>query len=363
LIESSATGLAAMTQPWQFPLTKPRRLVPGDRVAVVTPGWGGPGAFLHRYRAGKEYLESAFGLDVVEMPNALRSPSWLEQNPKARADDLHAAFSDPEVKAVIASIGGEDTIRLIPHVDLAVIAGNPKILLGYSDVTILHFGCLKAGVGSFYGPMVMSGFAENCGMHKFAEDSIRAALFDPVPAGELRPNSQGWTVERLEWADPRSQAQARKLTPTDGPRLLQGQGRARGRLVGGCADSMEMLKATAWWPPLSLWRNAILFYETSEEVPPPEHVRRWLRNFGVQGILSEVSGFMFGRPGGQIEVAKHTDYERVVVEVMGEFAARAPVMANMDFGHTDPIMTLPYGAEAEIDCERGSVSILENVVV
>lgn len=149
---------------WQRPLVKPRALRPGDRVAIVSTSWGGPAVFPYRYEAGKRYLADAFGLAPVEMPHALREADWLDQNPQARAEDIHAAFSDPSIRGVIASIGGDDAIRLIRHIDLSLIADNPKVFLGYSDPTVLHFGCLKAGLCSFYGPTIMSGFAENGGM-------------------------------------------------------------------------------------------------------------------------------------------------------------------------------------------------------
>jgi hypothetical protein len=94
-----------------------------------------------RYEAGKSYLVTAFGLDVVEMPNALRDARFLYENPTARADDLMRAFADKSIAAIVASIGGDDAIRLMPHIDLGAIRDNPKILLGYSDPTVLHFGC------------------------------------------------------------------------------------------------------------------------------------------------------------------------------------------------------------------------------
>lgn len=152
---------------WRFPTVKPAHLEVGDRVAIVSPCWGGPSVFPHRYQAGRACLKQIFGLDVVEMPHALKPAAWIEANPQARADDLHQAFEDETIKGIIAAIGGDDAIRLIPHVDLSVLPRNPKIFMGYSDISVLHFGCLKAGISSFYGPTVMSGFAENCGMHAF----------------------------------------------------------------------------------------------------------------------------------------------------------------------------------------------------
>jgi len=345
---------------WQRPLVKPQALQPGDRVAVVSTSWGGPAAFPHRYEAGKRYLVDAFGLEVVEMPHALRDAAWIDKNPRARADDIHQAFADPSIRGVIASIGGDDAIRLIPHIELSVIANNPKVFLGYSDPTVLHFGCLKAGLVSFYGPTVMSGFAENGGMHAYAENALRKAIFQTTPIGEIEPNREGWTVEHLPWKDPENQGRRRKLTPSTGPRTLQGAGTVKGYPIGGCAEVLEMLKGSAWWPPVEYWDGAILFYETSEEAPAAEQVLRWLRNFAAQGILSRLSGIVLGRPGGQTDEAYRQEQERAVLRALGEAdLPHIPVLAELDFGHTDPIATLPYGVMAEIDCAQSRLSILE----
>src|SRR5687768_12744394 len=116
-------------------MKKPRHLQPGDKVAAVSLSWGGPAAVPGRYQAGKEQLEQEFHLHVVETTHALRSPEWLAKNPKARAEDLLEAFADPSIKAIISTIGGDDSVRLLPHLDLKVLRDNPKIFLGYSDTT------------------------------------------------------------------------------------------------------------------------------------------------------------------------------------------------------------------------------------
>ena len=121
-----------------------------------------------------------------------------------------------------------------------------------------------------------------------------------------------------------------------------------------------MLKSTPWWPPPAYWDNAILFYETSEEAPADEFVLRWLRNFAAQGILQRLSGLILACPGGDMNDARCESQKATVLKALDEVGLRdMPVLADLDFGHTDPILTLPYGASAEIDCESASVRILE----
>lgn len=349
--------------PWRRRLTKPRVLSAGDRVAIVTPSWGGPACFPHRFNAGMWVLAEEFGLDAVVMPNACKPADWLDRNPEARADDVMQAFADPSISAVIASIGGDDAVRLIPWLDPRVIAENPKAFIGYSDATVLHFACLKAGVTSFYGPTVMAGFAENGGMHELTKAALRRILFSTSAPGPLPRNTEGWTDERLDWADPVNQTRKRRLNAPVPPRLWQGSGRVRGPLIGGCAEVLEMIKGTELWPPLHRWDGVILFYETSEEAPPPSLVARWLRNYGAQGILARIAGLIFGRPGGGVAPTRHDEYGAAIARVLEEYdAGHLPLITGLDFGHTDPMTVLPFGIEAEVDCDAVSVSLVEGAV-
>lgn len=344
-------------------LIRPRRLKAGDRIAAVSPSWGGPGTFPERHAAGKRQFEATFGIEMVDMAHTLAPADWVRANPKARAEDLMTAFADPDIAGIVASIGGDDSIRLIPHLDLEVIRRNPKVFIGFSDTTSLHLACYAAGLTSFYGPSLMAGFGENGGMHRFTADGVRKALFEAEPIGVIGPNEEGWTVERLEWSDPSLQTQLRKLQPADPPRILQGTGVASGRLLGGCAEVLEMAKGTAWWPSLDAWDGAILFYETSEDAPSPSFVRYWLRNFAAQGILQKLSGFLLARPDPVGDETYRTRLETAVVETLAEEGlADLPVLSGLDFGHTQPMLTLPYGAMARIDCAAASLTIMESGV-
>ena len=215
-------------------MQKPPKLQPGDKVAAISLSWGGPGTFPWRYAAGKKQLEDEFGLQVVETRHALRHADWLKRNPQARADDLLEAFADPGIKAIISTIGGDDSIRILPYLDLEVVRAHPKIFMGYSDTTITHLACYRAGLVSFYGPSIMAGFGENGGLFPYLVDSVRRTLFSAAAPGEMRPNRAGWTVESLDWGDPANQSRPRKLNPPEDWKFLQGQGARRGRLLGGC---------------------------------------------------------------------------------------------------------------------------------
>jgi muramoyltetrapeptide carboxypeptidase LdcA involved in peptidoglycan recycling len=343
-------------------MIKPAKLNPGDKIATVSPSWGGPSVFPHRYQAGIRQLQEEFELQVVEMPNTLRDADWLSRNPRARAEDLMQAFADPSIKGIFATIGGDDSIRLLPFLDLNIIRNNPKVFLGYSDTTISHLVCYKAGLVSFYGPSIMVEFAENGGMFPYVVQSLRKTLFSSGRIGEVKPETEGWTVERIDWADLANQQIKRKLNLSTGWKFLQGNGVRRGRLLGGCLEVFDWLRGTEFFP--ENWQDAILFLETSEEAPPPEMVARTLRVFAAMGILSKLSGILFGRPGGGVPLKKFEEYDQAILQVANheEGLTQLPVITHMDFGHTSPMFVLPYGVQAEIDMETQCFSILENAV-
>ena len=127
-------------------MQKPKRLRPGDKVAIVSLSSGSLGEpqFIHKYEIAKRRLETDYGLSVAAMPNALKGREYLYRHPEARAADLMEAFRDPSIKAVFSAIGGDDTIRLLPFVDFQVLRDNPKIFTGFSDTTTNHFMMHKA---------------------------------------------------------------------------------------------------------------------------------------------------------------------------------------------------------------------------
>ena len=120
------------------PKIKASKLQYGDKVATVSLSCGGTGTIPHHNQTGKQQYQDKFKLQVVEIQHTLADSEWISRNPEARAEDLMLAFSNPEIKGVISSIGGDDSIRILPFLDLDVIRNNPKVFLGYSDTTITH---------------------------------------------------------------------------------------------------------------------------------------------------------------------------------------------------------------------------------
>ncbi|TQR10313.1 S66 family peptidase [Psychrobacillus lasiicapitis] len=341
-------------------LIKPKMLQPGDKVATISLSWGGAGEpdLKWRYEQGVERLEKVFGLEVVSMPNSLKGADYLYDNPKARAEDLMNAFKDPTIKGIISNIGGSESIRLLPYIDFDIIRSNPKVFIGYSDTTVTHLFCHKAGISSFYGPAILMDFAENVEMHEYTVEALKKTLFTNEVIGEIKPAAE-WTSDRLEWIVENKNTK-RTMYPNSGYELLQGKGVVQGTLIGGCIEVLEFAKGTALWPNDAYWKDSILFFETSEEMPEPTYIEYWLRNYGAQGILQKAKGIIFGKP---LKEKYYEEYKESILKIMKELdLTNLPILYNINFGHTEPKFVLPYGALAEIDSENMTFSILESGV-
>jgi muramoyltetrapeptide carboxypeptidase LdcA involved in peptidoglycan recycling len=342
-------------------LVKPQRLRPSDKVATVSLSWGGAGdeELLWRYNLGKKRLEEEFGLEVVEMPNTLKGSDYLYQHPEKRAEDLMAAFSDTSIKAIISCIGGDESIRMLPYIDFEIIKNNPKIFIGYSDSTITHFICLKANLSSFYGASILAELAENVKIFDYTSYWIRKVLFDHSPIG-LISAARSWTGERIEWFE-ENRSVAKNMMENQGYEFLQGKGVVKGHLIGGCIEVMEMIKGTSLWPSNEKFEDSILFFETSEEMPEPSYIEYWLRNYASQGILQKVKAIIFGKP---YQERYFEEYKNSIKKIISELGLMdLPIVYNMTFGHNQPMICLPYGAMAEIDCDIKTFTILESGVI
>ena len=297
------------------------------------------------------------------MPHTLDPPEEVAKNPEARAADLMAAFADPSIRGIFSTIGGDDSIRLLPYVDFELIRSNPKVFIGYSDTTISHLMCFRAGLVSFYGPSIMAGFGENAGLFPYMVDSVRRSLFETDTIGVIEPHREMWCVEPLSWADPENQNLPRKREPATERTWLQGSGVVEGPLIGGCTEVLEKACTSSLWPARDRFEGAILFIETSEEGATPDMLAGWVRGYGEEGLIERIGGLICGRPGGGIPAENFGAYDRALVDVVREFGRPdLPIVTRMEFGHTDPMFVLPFGVRARLDCERREFSILESAV-
>ncbi|PPE03586.1 LD-carboxypeptidase [Holospora curviuscula] len=195
--------------------------------------------------------------------------------------------------------------------------------------------------------------------------SILKTLFSSEIIGAIPNNTEGWTIELLDWSDENNQSIRRSLNPPSGWHFIgENKHMCKGRLIGGCLEVMQFLNNTELWPDLSTWDRAVLFLETSEEGIKLFAVTRFMRNLAAQGIISRLSGILLSKPGGSYMTVGHFyEYDQALLKVFEEYKIPPiPIVTRMDFGHSDPMWILPYGVMVAINPGKNTVTILENSV-
>lgn len=311
---------------------KPRRLAPGDRVALVGPA----GATFNTLdlEIARESLE-ALGLQVALGAHLLARHGYLAGRDRDRAADINRLFADPEIRAVLPIRGGWGSSRLLPFLEFEAIRRNPKIVLGYSDVTALLLGIhARTGLVTFHGPNGLGRWDQ------FSVEWVKRILFDgeAVVLENLREKG-----EFLAQTEHRFQT----ITP----------GTARGRILGG---NLTVLTAIIGSPYLPSWDGAILFLEDVRE--DIYRVDRMMTTLKLAGVLDRIRGFVFGTCA---ECGPGEGYGSLTLEEV--FADQVqplgiPAWHGAMIGHRTPQFTIPVGIEVEIDAAAGRIRMLEPAV-
>lgn len=335
-------------------LVKPMKLNKGDTIATISPCWGiaGEKNVVWKYQIGKQRLEG-FDLKVVAAPNSMKGEKYLQQNPKARAEDILWAFENSDIKAIIANIGGNDSQIVLPYLKEEIIKCNPKIFIGYSDVMNYHLYCYKAGLSTFYGHNLLPNIAETPHFHPYSKQWFEKVLFDNTPIGEIAP-ANTYSSDENNFYDKNYEKQYHKET---GYIFIQGHGKIKGQLFGGHTGirDFEGIKAEDFF-------DKIVFIEDIAEFFTPNHLADFIDWLGSIGALQKIKGLLIGKLCNYNTFEEH---KKAVLKIVNEKYGLndLAIVANMNFGHTSPICILPYGAEAEIEFENRKIFILESGVI
>jgi len=321
----------------------PRKLHAGDELRVVAPSCSA-GPMLEQHRSIREARFVGLGLRLSYGEHVAECDDFGSSSVESRVADLHAAFADPAVAGMITAIGGYNANQLLPYLDWELIGANPKIFCGYSDITALQNAMLtRADLVTYTGPH-WSAF----GMRDYFErtlDGFVACLFRKDPIA-LEP-SPVWTDDAwyLDQDD-------RTPEPNDGWWVLHG-GAARGRTVGGNLCTLNLLQGTAFMPSLA---DSILLLEDDLE-SQPVHFDRNLTSLLQQREFKGVRGVLIGRFQQRSNMTR--DLLEQIVGTKRELAG-LPVIANIDFGHTSPMHTLPIGGTVQLDTSVPAIRVMEH---
>ncbi len=310
-------------------LIRPKALQPGDTIAIISPAGatpynaaqGGPDPFLF----GASLLEQA-GFRVKLMPNAKNKQLYLAGSDADRLADLHAAFADPDVNGILCARGGYGCMRLLPFIDFNQIAQNPKVFIGFSDITSLLIPFYeRAGLTGFYGPMLTSNLVHG-------EPYSQAELFRLITGQAPLP----FEIPNL-----------------DAYHCFQ-PGVAKGRLIGGNLSLLSALCGTEFQPKTS---GHLLFIEDWHE--KYYTLDRQFQQLKMAGLFDDIQGLILC-DFSEIE----TEPEQTLPEFLRDLTAflEVPVGFGFSVGHGAQTATLPIGTQARFDAKQGTITLLEPCV-
>jgi muramoyltetrapeptide carboxypeptidase LdcA involved in peptidoglycan recycling len=331
----------------------PPKLRPGDRVAVVSPSFAAPGAFPMVHEVAMTRLRGELGLIPVEYPTTRRVGATAAE----RAADLHAAFGDPDIRAVLSSIGGDDQITVLPHLDPAIVCADPKPFFGFSDNTNLLNWLWWHGLRGYHGGSTQVHLGRASGTHPTSMRSLRAALFEHVDL-PLEP-AETFSEDEVQWDDPDWANASPILLPGSGWTWHHPDRVVRAPTWGGNLEILGWtLAVSRWVRDPQAYDGCVLLLETSEEMPPGEEVFRVLRNAGERGLLERFPAVICARPKASYFANYRTPEDRpafrseqrdAVLRAFATYNPDAMIVFDVDFGHTDPQWVLPYGGEITVD--------------
>ncbi|MFF1307027.1 LD-carboxypeptidase [Streptomyces sp. NPDC058307] len=323
-------------------ILRPRALRSGDLVVVTAPsGQLEPGEEPLLARGVAILERMGFRVRVSPMVNPAQNRWWASGTPAEQAAELNGLLRDPKVRAIVAHTGGQATIGYLDLIDLDAIRADPKPILGYSDISLLHMALYaKTGLVGFHADIVTHGFGSD--WYTLGDKARRSELVDLY---------------------------ARVLTKAEAPGVLPGTGaweswrpgRAQGPLVGGLLNRLVLLQTTPFALAAERFDGAVLFWEELQR--PVTRIWNDLHALRLSGVLDRIAGMVVGIPtevtpyeGGGDQVGLRD----VVLDVLAQ--RDIPVLAQVDFGHTSPNLPLPLGVRADVDADNQTLSLLESAV-
>ncbi|MET7489919.1 S66 peptidase family protein [Streptomyces sp. NPDC005538] len=322
-------------------LLRPRALGLGDLVVIASLSGPLHAAYERDLEEAVVVLER-MGFRVRRAPllEAGRRRWWSAARPAEIAEELNALLRDPEVRAIIAHDGGQTALGYLDLIDVEAIVADPKPILGYSDISLLHLVLYaRTGLVGFHADLATSGLGGHWQRVTAARRAELEKLYSTLltgtePIGAL-PATSMWECWRA--------------------------GRAEGRLIGGVINRIVLAQATPFALPLDWFDGAVLFWE--EAGGQASYVWSYLQVLRHAGILDRISGMVVGIPeaiDGLDSPDVSPTLREIVLDVLGD--RDIPVLGNVEFGHAGPNLPMPVGIRVALDAQQRALSLLEPAV-
>lgn len=332
----------------------PPPLKKGDQLALFSPSSPGQIKYPQQYEYGKNSLRE-LGYSIFEFQKNINEVDYRFASPKERAEQLHALFKNPEIHGIVCNIGGYNTIEMLPYINYEIIKENPKFICGYSDSSVLLNAIFyRTKVVTFHGPMVISSFGEYPRPLDYTIKHFQALAQQTMQLPYHFTYPDKWTDEFVEWTGPNWGKKSRNMQDNKGPVWLHKSSQVKqGILLGGNTDSLLNILNTEYF---EIPENTILFIEDISVSIEKWAMMVW--SLKIRGVFNKINGLLIGKIEGV-----HSDFllemKKVIYEILESEDIIIPVIAELDIGHTAPMMTLPIGATIFIDSNKEKIMLME----
>ena len=323
------------------------RLRKGDAIGIFSPSSPATATAAKRYERGKNYLISK-GFRLIEGSLCGKRDFYRSGSIAERVSELNDLIRNPDVRCIMSSIGGMNSNSLLPYIDYDALRKDPKIIIGYSDVTAVLFAIYaQTGLVTYYGPAVVSSFGE---LPPYVDETFNyfeSVVTDKEALPYVLPTPDIWTDEFIDW-----DSQDRSKKGTENKLVTVHCGKAEGRLIAGNLNTMEGFWASEYFPEIR--KGDILLIEDS--LKDAATIERSFAMLKLNGFFDLIGGLVLGKHEQFDDRGSGRKPYEILEEVIGNTSI--PVLAEFDCCHTHPMLTVPIGSYVCLDADRRQLTIL-----
>lgn len=332
----------------------PNKLEKGDKIGIIAPSFPTANWFSNRFDFALKAIPTHLQVEYELANSANSAKGFVSDDAKNIAEEIHSFIKNPSIKAIFTTIGGFNSAEILPFLDADLIRNNPKIFIGYSDTTALLLGInALSELVTFYGPAIMTQMGEYPKPFDYTLQSLNNTLFSGNAVGNIE-DPAFWTNEFVDWGGNEWNTRPRKTESTS-IREIWKHGKGEGTLFGGNIETLNFLIGTKYFQPPN---DIVFFWEATEAEAFIPRVQRAFTQLKQCSFFENVRAMLIGRSPDCKPISKVT-LQDCVINYFKDYDF--PIIANLAFGHTDPIMTIPIGISAKLETSVNNNSALISI--
>lgn len=325
-----------------------QKLKTGDCISIFSPSSPITYTVPKRFERAKAFLTDK-GFKIIDGALTGKHDYYRSGTIKERVDELNDLIRNPQIKCIMSTIGGMNSNSILPYIDYEAFKKNPKIIIGYSDITAILLAIYaKTGINTFYGPALVASFGEYPSFVDYTYRYFKEILIDDTLIPYEFKMPEFWTDEYINWADQNREKERHRnqwITVNDGI--------VRGRLIGGNLNTMQGVWGSEYMPEIK--EGDILFIEDS--LKDAATIERSFSLLKLNGVFDKVSGIILGKHELFDDMKTGRKPYEILLEVLNN--RKIPCIADFDCCHTHPMLTLPIGVEIELDATNRKISMIK----